>query len=116
MRRIATLPLVLAILATPAVAQTSGMNRMDMKGMEKNAASEIAAGTAHRGTGVVKKVDSASGNITIAHEPIKTLGWPAMTMSFKAKDPMLLSEAKPGDHVQFTVVQSGKDYVITSIK
>ena len=39
-----------------------------------------------------------------------------MTMSVKAKDPKLLSRARPGDHVQFTVVQSGNDYVVTSIK
>ena len=89
---------------------------MDMKGMEKNGASDKAAGNTHRSSGVVKKIDSAGGDITIAHEPIKTLDWPAMTMRFKARDPMLPSQARPGDHVQFTVVQSGKNYVITSIK
>ena len=69
---------------------------MDMKGMEKNGASDKAAGNTHRGSGVVKKIDSASGDITIAHEPIKTLGWPAMTMSFKARDPMLPQPGEAG--------------------
>jgi Cu(I)/Ag(I) efflux system periplasmic protein CusF len=116
MMRIAVLSLFLAVAAMPAFAQGGAMNGMDVKGMEKNGASEKSAGTTHRGTGIVKTIDSGSGVITIAHEPIKTLGWPAMTMSFKARDPKVLAQAKPGDHVQFTVVQSGKDYVITSMK
>jgi Cu(I)/Ag(I) efflux system protein CusF len=39
-----------------------------------------------------------------------------MTMGFKVKDKSLLDKVKPGDKVQFTVVQSGNDYVITSLK
>jgi Cu/Ag efflux protein CusF len=116
MMRIAVLSLFLAVSATPALAQGGSMNRMDMKGMEKNGASERGAGSTHRGTGIVKTVDSGSGVITIAHEPITTLGWPAMTMNFKAGDPKVLTQAKPGDHVNFTIVQSGKDYIITSMK
>ena len=118
MTHIAILSLFLAVSSMPALAQGGAMNRPDMKGMgmEKNGASERDMGSTHRGTGIVKTVDSGSGVITIAHEPIKTLGWPAMTMGFKARDPKLLGRAKPGDHVQFTVVQSGKDYVITSMK
>jgi Cu(I)/Ag(I) efflux system protein CusF len=82
---------------------------MDKKEMPKSAA-------ANSGTGVVKSVDAAAGSITFAHEPIKSLNWPAMTMAFKVKDKSLLDRAKPGDKVQFTLVQSGKDYVVTSIK
>jgi Cu/Ag efflux protein CusF len=37
-------------------------------------------------------------------------------MGFKLKDKAMLGKVKPGDKVQFTVVQAGKDYVITSIK
>jgi Cu(I)/Ag(I) efflux system protein CusF len=114
--RIAILSLLLAIFAVPALAQTSEMNRTDMKGMKSDAASAKSTAGTHHATGVVKTVDSTAGAITIAHESIKTLGWPAMTMSFKARDPTLLSRAKPGDYVQFTVVQSGNDYVVTSIR
>lgn len=116
MMRIAIVFLCLAISAMPALAQKDPMNQPDMKGMKSNAASTKSAAGTHQAMGVVKTIDSAAGVITIAHEPIKTLGWPAMTMGFKARDPKLLGKAKPGDHVQFTVVQSGKDYVITSMK
>jgi Cu(I)/Ag(I) efflux system protein CusF len=94
---------------------SSGMNMksMDMKdmGMNRNA---VAA--THHGVGVVKDINVASGVVTLAHGPIKSLNWPAMTMGFKVNDKALLDNVKPGKKVDFTLVQAGKNYVITSIK
>ena len=42
--------------------------------------------------------------------------WSAMTMGFKVKDKSLVGKVKPGDKVDFTLVQSGSDYIITSIR
>ena len=67
--RIAILSLVLALFAMPALAQTGGMNRTDMKGMKRDAASAKGAAATRHATGVVKTVDSTAGAITIAHEP-----------------------------------------------
>ena len=53
------------------------------------------------GTGVVKKIDAKSGSVTIAHDPIKALNWPAMTMPFKVADKALLAKMKPGAKVRF---------------
>jgi Cu(I)/Ag(I) efflux system protein CusF len=89
------------------------MKSMDMKdmGMDKK-----AAAATHQGVGVVKNIDAASGVVTLAHQPIKSLNWPAMTMGFKVKDKTLLENVKVGSKVAFTLVQAGKDYVVTSIK
>ncbi len=38
--------------------------------------------------------------VTLSHGPVPTIGWPAMTMSFRA-DPMLLRGLKVGDQVRF---------------
>jgi Cu(I)/Ag(I) efflux system protein CusF len=89
------------------------MKSMDMKGMEMN---KKGVATTHHGVGVIKAIDTASGVVTLDHGPIKSLNWPAMTMGFKVKDKTLLDNAKPGSKVDFTLVQVGKDYVITSIK
>jgi len=86
----------------------------DKKGAKKSA--EKAAGKTHKGTGTVQKVDPASGSVTIAHGPIESMKWPAMTMTFKVKDKKMLDKAKSGEKVEFTFVQSGKDYTITDIK
>ena len=74
-----------------------------------------AAPAAHRATGVVKSVNAEKGTITIAHDPVPSLQWPAMTMNFKASDPKILAQAKAGAKVDFAFEQRGKDYVITSI-
>ena len=72
--------------------------------------------TSHTATGVVESIDAAKGSVMLAHDPVKSLNWPAMTMGFKVSDPKLLGKVKKGDKIQFTFVQSGKDFVITSIQ
>lgn len=54
--------------------------------------------------------------VTIAHEPINSLNWPAMTMGFKVKGPMLLGKPAQGRKVTFEFVREGDDYVVTSLK
>ena len=76
----------------------------------------LAQGTIHKGTAVVKSVDAQKGTVMLTHGPIKSLQWPAMTMSFLAKDKKMLEAIKPGAKVEFEFVQDGKDYVITGIK
>ena len=63
-------------------------------------AAPAAAGSVE-GTGVVKKIDAKSGSVTIAHDPIKALNWPAMTMPFKVADKALLAKMKVGAKVRF---------------
>ena len=91
-----------------------GMDKdMDMKGME---AGKKAQGKVHKGDGTVTKVDPAGGTVTIAHSPIKSLNWPAMTMTYGVKDKALLEKLSPEKKVGFEFVQQGSDYVITKIK
>ena len=67
----------------------------------------------HSATG---KVDSLAGTeVTISHEAIQSLGWPAMTMTFTAKDAALLNGIKPGDRVSFAFTKSGSTSTLTSI-
>ena len=63
-------------------------------------AAPAAAGSVE-GTGVVKKIDAKSGSVTIAHDPIKALNWPAMTMPFKVADKAVLDQMKVGAKVRF---------------
>ena len=114
MKQSIALSLVLALsVAVPAAshAQSGGMKDMDM-------AKKAAAGTqaAHKATGVVKKVDAKTGTVTLAHDPVKSLNWSAMTMGFMVKDKMLLDKLAVGKKVEIEFVQRRKDYVITSVK
>ena len=105
----------ITVLAPAALAQTGGMKGMEMKDTPAKT-TEAKAGPAHKGTGTVKSVDAGKGIVRLAHDPIQSLNWPAMTMNFKAKDKAVLGHLKPGAKVEFSFVQSGKDYVITEIK
>lgn len=101
----------------PSSSKSMDMNQMDTKSMDKmDKGMKQKPATEHSGTGVVKNVDPAAGSITLAHEPIKSLNWPAMTMAFKVKDNSLLDKAKPGEKVHFTLEKSGKDYVVPGIR
>jgi Cu/Ag efflux protein CusF len=66
--------------------------------------------------GEIKKVDQATGKITIKHGEIKHLDMPGMTMVFTAKDKRLLSNVKPGDKVNFMVISEAGKMVVTDIQ
>ena len=75
------------------------------------------ASTTHRGEGSIEAMDWAHATVTIAHGPIASLKWPAMTMDFRAEDPALLRPLKPGQKVEFEIVEgSAGEYVIVRIQ
>lgn len=97
-----------------ALVSLSPIASAQMMGHGHGASTKEAA--AHRAAGVVKSVDAEKGTLTVAHGPIATLNWPAMTMSFKSPDKAALREIKPGAKLDFEFEQRGKDYVITKIR
>jgi membrane fusion protein, copper/silver efflux system len=92
--------------------------KADAQGEAKPGAPAAAAAPAtYRGEGVVKAVDAAHASVTLAHEPIASLKWPAMTMDFKVKDAALLRALKPGQRVVFDLAgESGGEYTIVGIQ
>ena len=70
----------------------------------------------HKGVGVVKSLDAEKGTVMLAHEPIQSLRWPAMTMKFTARDKKMLDKLTPGKKVEFEFVVQGKDYILTRLK
>jgi Cu(I)/Ag(I) efflux system membrane fusion protein len=84
----------------------------------KSAASAPAAapssGVGHQGKGSVDSVDAKAGSVTLNHEAIASLKWPAMTMEFKVANPSLLSGLKPGTRLSFEIVErQAGEWVIT---
>ena len=100
------------------VSKDGDMKGMDMKGMDMKGmdSGENTQGTVHNAVGVVTNVDPAKSTVTLAHEPVKSLNWPAMTMGFTVKDKAMLDKLAIDKKVEIEFVQQGKDNVITSIK
>jgi Cu(I)/Ag(I) efflux system periplasmic protein CusF len=67
--------------------------------------------------GEVRKVNPATGKITLKHGEIRNLDMPPMTMVFTASDKALLKDLKAGDKVRFAAGKDAAgDYVVTAIE
>lgn len=106
------LPIILAM--TAVVLSPMAATAQDMANMPDM--SHAAAPAEGQGVGVVKAIDPSRGTITLQHESIASIHWPAMTMAFKTASPDLLKSVKVGDKVQFTVRPNGMDSTVTAIK
>ena len=76
-----------------------------MAGMQMQQGAEQAS---HHGTGKVVAVDKANLTVKLAHEAIKSLGWPGMTMDFKVANAAILEGLKSGDAVTFDLGKNDK--------
>jgi Cu/Ag efflux protein CusF len=67
--------------------------------------------------GVVTKVNEPAGKITIKHGPMKKFDMEGgMTMVFKANDPAMLKQVKPGDKVRFEADKVSGQFTIMKIE
>lgn len=67
----------------------------------------------HSATGTVRSI--AGDKVTIAHGPIESAGWPAMTMAFTA--PSGVAEGvEAGSQVDFSFHQDDGTYVLSSLR
>lgn len=62
--------------------------------------------------GVIRKIDSQKGTVTIAHGPLPN-GMPAMTMPFHPKEAQWLKQMREGQKIRFAVrEESGGKLII----
>lgn len=95
-----------------ACAQTaSGMQGMQMG----QGTHTMQKGGTAEGAGVVKAIDTAKGTVTIQHQAIASIHWPAMTMTFQADPPSLLKRIKVGEKVTFTLHPDGMHSTVTAV-
>jgi Cu(I)/Ag(I) efflux system protein CusF len=103
--------LILALSASCfGITQSAGMKDMS----NQPHASEQEA--MHKTIAVVKEADAANGKVKLAHEPVKSLNWPAMTMKFSVRDPALFDKLAVGKKVEIEFMQQGPDYIVTTVK
>ena len=70
----------------------------------------------HRATGTIDAF-GPNETVTVTHEPVASLKWPAMTMDFAFANASLAGSVKQGARVEFEFVERRPgEYVITSVK
>ena len=105
-----------------------GMKGMDMKDMDgkkckdmmkdmpAKSSANAATSASYETDAVVKEIDAAQGKVTLAHAPVKSLGWPAMTMAFGVKNKTLFDKLNVGAKVHVGFKKESDGYVVTSVK
>ncbi len=91
-------------------ASLSGVQARPISGGSQPAAMPMV----HETTGRIEKL--GPGGVTLSHEPVPGLNWPAMTMLFRVENPALLRGFKVGDRVVFTFDQPAAGPTARSLK
>ena len=66
--------------------------------------------------GTVKKVTADKGKVSVAHEELKNLEMPAMTMVFRTATPEMLDQLKAGQQIEFVAERVNGKLTITKLK
>lgn len=93
---------VIALLAGSALAAGAGVF-----GASPTSMSNFALGE-------VQNVDRSGSAVTVAHEPVAALNWPAMTMQFMVGDVALFDRLQPGGRIAFEFVGENGGYRIVN--
>ena len=94
-------------------ASLAGLNAKAMGASTPSTAPAAALPALNRTRG---RIEALSGDqITISHDPVPAIGWPAMTMTFRLEPPTLAKGFKVGDRVAFGFEQKAEGPVVREI-
>jgi Cu(I)/Ag(I) efflux system protein CusF len=100
------------VCALVMALSAAGIQAAEPGGMKPEQSAPKA--TVSRSTGVVKSLDATLGTVTLAHEPVPALNWPAMVMPFRIS-PALAKGLQAGQKVDFEFESQGMSATITRI-
>ena len=96
-----------------SLAIAGAVSADSMQGMSMPGPSAAKHG---QGVGVVRAIDPKAGTLTIQHGAIPAVGWPAMTMTFRAKPAALLKGLKVGQAIGFDCTVRGMAADVTAVR
>lgn len=102
---------LIGALTLTAAGAVAAQDMSNMKGMPMAPAAKHG-----QGTGVIRSIDAKAGTLTIQHGSIPGVGWPAMTMTFKANPPALLKGLKVGQTIGFDTTVRGMAADVTAVR
>ena len=110
-----TLLLPVALLAaacSPPASEPAA--KTDMESASEPAAPAAAGQITSVGT--VIAVDAAAGTVSLDHEAIAAIRWPAMSMQFTAENPAILQGIAVGDRVAFELKSASETQTLIAIQ
>ena len=112
--KIIALVTTIAALSACSKNEASEQKKADAPMEQMNKESSTA--TTAQAVGVITAIDTKENILTLNHEAIPAIKWPAMTMGFKVADPALLSGLTVGDKVDFELKADGENYIVIAVK
>jgi Cu/Ag efflux protein CusF len=97
--------LIIASVAPMAAAAAPAFAGDDMSGMNMSAKPSCMKTSPNTALtdAEVKKVDAATGMVTLKHRALENVGMPPMAMAFKAKDATMVKQIHEGEKVKVRV-------------
>jgi len=78
---------------------------------------EAASAKRYRTEGTLEEIDAAAGSVSVTHEPIPELQWPAMTMDFNVAGPEVFAGVAPGSRIRFEFEDRGEgEFAVTRVE
>ncbi|MFM0048338.1 copper-binding protein [Caballeronia grimmiae] len=110
--------LIVATAAFAAIAVTPAFAGDDVTGMDMSAKPSPAKASSNAALtdAEIKKVDAATGMITLKHGALENVGMPPMTMAFKAKDAAMVKQVHEGDKVKVRIENVGGSLTIVRLE
>ena len=103
------------LIDSEASMKASFTRMSDTNKEESKSDNSTTESTTATGKGIVESLMIDHGMITLQHEAIEPLGWPAMTMDFITAEGVSLEGLSTGDAVMFELVKKADKYLIRSI-
>lgn len=66
--------------------------------------------------GTIRRLEAKSGQVTIAHGPLPSLGMGTMTTAFLMRDPGMFKSIRAGQTVRFAAERVGGLYTVTQVE
>jgi Cu(I)/Ag(I) efflux system protein CusF len=106
---------VLALALLPGSALAAAHSGHSGHAAQQESA-QPASARVYTTSGIVEAVHKAEGKVTVSHQPVPALNWPAMTMRFSLESSDQLEGIKPGDRVRLDFRNEGNVSLIQEIE
>ncbi|MCP2005349.1 UNVERIFIED_ORG: Cu(I)/Ag(I) efflux system protein CusF [Buttiauxella agrestis ATCC 33320] len=107
----------IALFGIFSVAMVAGVQAAESTQSDAVATITAAQQQVITAKGIIKDIDIENKKITIAHEAIPAVSWPAMTMRFTFSElDANIKSLNAGDNVNFSFIQQGNISLLQEIK
>lgn len=112
---VSLIAIVLTSASGTANAENVGCGEMNGEFVDRQRHETASKTIVHHAVAVVHTVNRDNGTVSVVHEPVRSLNWPAMTKTFVVEDRELFEKLIIGKKVCLEFEKRNAGYVITGV-